>query len=84
MMALSSLQWSWIIALPFSMTATLDNALPMADFDECKHHSTYDCDVNADCKNTIGSYECQCRDGYRGNGMICNGMLVYTSFAMVA
>ena len=44
----------------------------MADLDECDLHLD-SCDINADCKNTIGSYECQCSSGYRGNGLICNG-----------
>ena len=48
----------------------------MVDFDECEFH-LYSCDINADCKNTIGSYECECRSGYRGNGIICNGIIVF-------
>ena len=43
----------------------------MTDFDECDTYSS--CDENAECKNTIGSYECQCKDGFRGNGLICQG-----------
>lgn len=31
------------------------------------------CDENADCKNTIGSYKCQCKTGFQGNGIICKG-----------
>ena len=43
-----------------------------ADLDECEFQ-LHSCDVNAECENTIGSYECHCRSGYRGNGRICNG-----------
>ena len=50
----------------------------MADLDECEFR-LYSCDINADCKNTIGSYECQCRSGYRGSGRICNGNISYIS-----
>ena len=27
------------------------------------------CDLHADCKNTIGTYKCQCHTGYAGSGM---------------
>ncbi len=47
----------------------------MADLDECEFR-LFSCDINAECKNTFGSYECECRSGYRGNGIICNGILV--------
>ena len=29
------------------------------------------CDVNANCENTIGSYDCVCVDGYVKNGSFC-------------
>ena len=34
------------------------------DFDECLH-GNHSCDVNADCVNLAGSYDCQCKDGYK-------------------
>ncbi|VDK52925.1 unnamed protein product [Anisakis simplex] len=40
------------------------------DIDECRTH-TANCDRNAWCKNTIGSYECECKAAYRGNGKHC-------------
>jgi len=30
-----------------------------------------DCDVNAQCTNTLGSYTCACNPGYYGNGKSC-------------
>ena len=42
--------------------------------DECAD-KTHDCDMNADCNNTLGSYECSCKDGYHENGTNCSGNL---------
>ena len=33
------------------------------------------CDVNADCINTEGSFECVCKPGYTGDGKDCEGKL---------
>ena len=41
--------------------------------DECSNISHL-CDVNASCKNTIGSYNCECRSGYSKTGKACTGM----------
>ena len=42
------------------------------DDDECAldlHH----CDpVHAECKNTNGSYDCQCKTGFEGDGFDCH------------
>nr|XP_054761158.1 dendrite extension defective protein 1-like [Lytechinus pictus] len=41
------------------------------DINECT--SNIDgCDVNARCVNNIGSYTCECQDGYEGDGFSCN------------
>ncbi|PFX16148.1 Fibrillin-2, partial [Stylophora pistillata] len=40
------------------------------DIDECGDR-THDCDVNAECKNTLGSYNCACKDGFHRNGTNC-------------
>ena len=42
------------------------------DLDECTTH-THNCDVNADCINTVGSYSCKCNAGYTGDGRTCSG-----------
>ena len=39
-----------------------------ADIDECATAS-HNCDKNAVCSNTLGSYQCSCNEGYNGNGM---------------
>ena len=42
-----------------------------SDIDECK--GNHSCHVNATCTNTNGSYVCECRPGFNGNGRICTG-----------
>ena len=37
------------------------------DTNECTM-GNHDCDVNAECNNTLGSYNCTFEDGYEGNG----------------
>ena len=40
--------------------------------DKCKFNIS-DCDVNANCTNTFGSYKCTCKVGYIGDGRSCSG-----------
>ena len=47
-----------------------------SDINECELSSLNDCDENADCTDTIGSYNCSCISGYEGDGFNCTG---YTS-----
>ena len=44
------------------------------DIDECV---TQPCGINAKCTDNKGSYDCQCLDGYIGDGFICSGKLAY-------
>lgn len=55
-------------SLPYDMK--LPHSL---DIDECARDSD-NCDLNANCVNTQGSFECVCREGYEGNGRMCTGM----------
>ena len=41
-----------------------------SDIDECSEDN--DCDVNAVCSNTEGSYNCNCKTGFVGNGKSCS------------
>ena len=40
------------------------------DINECSE-GIDDCDINADCADTDGSFTCICRQGYSGNGTFC-------------
>lgn len=42
------------------------------DINECDVVSLSNCDENAMCRNTNGSFECLCSPGYRGNGFTCS------------
>lgn len=44
------------------------------DVDECALASTNDCSTNADCSNTVGSFNCTCKSGFAGNGNTCEGI----------
>jgi len=50
-------------------------AFRFLDVDECSA-SIPVCDVNADCKNTRGSYRCSCKAGFAGDGKTCSGKRV--------
>ena len=43
-----------------------------ADVNECIT-GVNNCNANADCNNTEGSFECTCKPGYSGNGVNCTG-----------
>ena len=46
----------------------------LVDIDECEQESLNECDVNANCSNTVGSYSCFCLSGFEGNGFNCSGV----------
>ena len=46
----------------------------LSDINEC-NAETDNCDVNAKCTNTEGSFTCTCNKGYTGDGETCTGML---------
>ena len=47
----------------------------LSDDNECESGG-HDCDENALCINTEGSYKCDCNEGYNGNGFRCNGKIL--------
>jgi hypothetical protein len=51
--------------------------LTISDIDECSE-GIFSCHQNATCINTQGSYNCQCKDGYGGDGeQNCTGTIVF-------
>ena len=47
----------------------------ITDIDECADSSD-NCDANAACTNTGGSFTCACNTGYSGNGVTCSGKIL--------
>ncbi|KAL9974366.1 hypothetical protein ACROYT_G011390 [Oculina patagonica] len=43
----------------------------LEDIDECIT-GNHDCDVNANCTNTVGGHNCTCKAGFYGNGSSCS------------
>ncbi|HYQ25762.1 MAG TPA: calcium-binding EGF-like domain-containing protein, partial [Polyangiaceae bacterium] len=41
-----------------------------ANINECATGAA-NCGTNAGCKDTVGSYKCECKPGYSGDGMTC-------------
>lgn len=50
------------------------SVVALLDIDECTDKDRNDCDPNALCTNTEGSYVCRCLKGYEGDGRNCTGM----------
>ena len=55
------------------------NDLISSDIDECAM-KTSNCDSDARCTNTEGSFNCSCNRGYDGDGTNCTGKKVYLPF----
>jgi hypothetical protein len=53
------------------------------DIDECSNESTNDCNINANCTNTPGSYNCQCHSGFSQDGKHCTGIVEYTKITSI-
>ena len=47
--------------------------IAILDIDECSNNTFNNCDLQANCTNTEGSYNCTCFKGYAGNGTNCTG-----------
>ena len=47
------------------------------DINECDNDP---CSPNANCTNNVGSFTCQCKNGFSGDGFTCNGMFFSCTF----
>lgn len=57
----------------------------ISDVDECASDLDNDCHDNATCDDLEGSYECHCKIGFIGDGIMCSGEkhnLIY-NFALI-
>ena len=52
------------------------------DANECEQGKNL-CHVNALCTNTLGSYVCQCKPGFSGDGRTCEGMPTFISLKAI-
>ena len=48
-----------------------------SDIDECEEGTDNCDDDNGTCINNEGSFECTCNTGYSGDGVTCEGKIVY-------
>jgi len=53
----------------------------LSDIDECASMAN-DCSEVAICKNTKGSYTCECPPAYSGDGRQCRGNTVYANHSV--
>lgn len=52
----------------------IDKHIYISDIDECL--GNHGCADEATCKNSPGSYQCLCKNGYYGGGKICEGTML--------
>ena len=70
---------SYIItkSLPTDVNIQFIVILRFSDINECLRPEAYPCPEGANCINTVGSYVCNCPDGYTLEGDTCVGKLAF-------
>ena len=68
---LSMVMFSVFSFTPFTTQTVFLYFFTRLDLDECAIPN--ECDLNALCTNTEGSYVCRCRKGFEGDGRNCTG-----------
>lgn len=54
---------------------TGDGVSDCKDINEC-NTAGHRCHINARCVNSLGSYDCVCKVGYKGDGFVCNSTCI--------
>ena len=57
---------------PLTHKITNISILMVSELDECSSDPS-PCDENALCTNSDGSYSCTCKQGFTGDGTLCEG-----------
>jgi hypothetical protein len=52
---------------------------PFLDINECTTGAA-NCNANAVCTDTLGSFTCACKPGFAGNGSVCTGKFQFFIF----
>ena len=66
--------WSSPGNFNFKPAYCVQSIISVVDIDECKTGS-HNCNVNANCTNTVGGHYCTCKEGFAGDGRSCSGKL---------
>ena len=67
-----TLEMKRFVMVSYCIALIIDLTLKHIDINECMADN---CDPNANCTNTPGSFTCTCNQGYTGDGRTCNGEL---------
>ena len=54
----------------------------LPDIDECAR-GTNTCHEDATCTDNLGSYTCDCKPGYSGDGATCDGIVTILSHSTI-
>ena len=73
----SSVHWS-----PSIHPSIFSRLFSLLDIDECA--AVNNCDINSECENTMGSYNCTCHPGYSGTGTSCCKLLIFMLWETLA
>ena len=55
----------------------------ICDVNEC-FHENHNCNMNAICSNTFGSFICACKAGYMGDGVSCGEGMTFLATVFIA